>query len=83
MSLDFTFLCKMKGLPSKVFLKLNVVKGQSVLSLFFFLFFFSFLHFISFHFQNVADQYSVLLYTSSSQLAPHMAQKFSTIQTGL
>lgn len=48
MSLDFTFLCKMKGLPSKVFLKLNVVKGQSVLSLFFFLFFFSFLHFISF-----------------------------------
>lgn len=52
MSLDFTFLCKMKGLPSKVFLKLNVAKGQFVLSFFFsllssFLFFPSF---ISFHF---------------------------------
>lgn len=41
MSLDFSFLCKVKGLTSKVILKLNVAKSQ-------FSFFFL-------NFQNVAD----------------------------
>lgn len=74
MPLDFTFLCTMKELPSKVSLS-QTKCGQGAVFFFFFFFLLDF--------QNVADRYRVLLCTSSSQLVPRTARKFSTILTGM
>lgn len=70
MPLDFTFLCTMKELPSKVSLS-QTKCGQG--AVFFFLFLIS----------KILDRYTVLLCTSSSQLVPHIVRKFSTILTGM